>query len=483
MRFKQFILAGALALFGALPAVAQWSDQSIEAGARDHPVIVAKYGGAVSEGELTAYVNEIGQKMARLTGQAGSGWTFTVLDSPKINAFALPAGYVYVTRGLLALAHNEAELAAVLAHEITHVVENHVEKRQEAQSSAVIDGAVGALVGSIFGSGSVDDAIRENIESTLAEIGHYSQEQEFAADAGGIALLKLAGYDPMAQVTFLQAMADDAALRALIAGREYDSEKVPFFANHPAPAERLTRAAELAGDGGGRLATDRYLRHLDGMLYGQDTRQGIMRDGQFIHPVLGFTFDVAAGLRLQNSARQINILGARGATLVLSGAPIPSQNLRDYVQEWARQIPRRQRIGHRISDQRSFQVNGMPAASATIRMRRGARRGDLTLTVIAMDHRLYRFAGFVPDRSNGTAQRFEQTVRSFRRLSSVEVADLHNTVLIVRRVTAVDRLDSLLAGFPDQSYVQARFALLNRLAPGEMPEMGSLVKLLGVETP
>lgn len=484
MRLQIILALASSVVFGSVstPVLADWPETSQALGARDHPKIMARFGGAISDETLAAYVNDIGQNIAQHSSKPDELWRFIVLDSPEVNAFALPAGYVYVTRGLLALANNEAELAAVLAHEITHVIDEHVEQREAANKDAIIDGAIGALVQGIFGGDGMNNAIRDNIESAFGEIGAYSREQEFAADRGSVILLALAGYAPQAQADFLASMSANSALRAVMAGRGYDAEKVPFFANHPAPEERVSVARDLADGLQGNTNTAVYLDHIDGLIYGDSVEQGFVRGQVFSHPVLGFTFTAQDGQNIRNSARKIDITGPRGSTLIMTGAADEGGSLSRYLGQWAENIPRRERIGRRMTQVRSLSINGMEAATGSITIRRNARRGDLQLTVIRFNGQLIRFAGFSRNRDTLAKADLMDTVLTFSTLNPEQIRSLNSAQIDIHKVKRRDTAERLGASFPQPDFGAELFLVLNGMDTEDTLERGAYVKII-VESP
>jgi len=466
-------------IFVAGPAKAEWPAQSASLGAKEHPKVLQQYGGAVQNSGLSAYVSDIGARVIAVSDRPNEIWRFTVLDSPQVNAFALPGGYVYVTRGLLALANSESELAAVLAHEVIHVTEQHVEARQEAQKDALVNGALSALVTGIIGGGEnrVGNAVRSGVESALGDIGSYSKEQEFAADAGGIALLRRAGYRPAAQADFLASMSANAALKAEIAGRDFDESTTPFFANHPAPAERQLRALALAGDEDGNRGIEEYLAAIDGIIFGQSARGGFV-DGQvFTHSELGFTFEAAEGLRIQNAARQINILGPDRSTLILSGAP-DSGNLSNDLAAWAAQIPRTERISRRIDNQRRLTINGLEAITGTLRLRKRGKRSTLQMTLIRFEGNLIRFAATVQRGDTVSEALHWQTVQSFRPLAARASAQNRETYIRIHRVARGENASGLAREMAIAGYNEAWFRVLNGQSDHSEILVGQLVKLV-----
>ncbi|MCF6304234.1 MAG: M48 family metalloprotease [Rhodobacteraceae bacterium] len=475
---KRFILTISALVFSASAALAQWPEQSIEIGQRDNPKILARFGGPIQDVALAEYVARIGRDLVRVSSRSQENWTFTVLDSPEVNAFALPGGFVYVTRGLLALAKDEAELAAVLAHEISHVIDRHVEQREAGKKDALIDGALAALTQSLFGGDNLGDAIRDNLESALGDIGANSREQEFAADMAGMLLLQNAGYDPKAQADFIAAMTANSELRALMAGRGYNPEKVPFFANHPAPVEREIIARELAAGLSGDRYKARYLAAIDGIVFADNRQQGFAQGQVFLHPSMGFTFRAANGLTIRNAARQINITGPNGATLVMTGTRDTDGSLTRYLSGWADDIPRRERSGRRLSDIRNVTINGMEAATGSIALRRNGRRGDLQMTVIRFNGQLIRFAGFSRNRDRAMRDALMQTVDSFNRLDQTENPGAEQYRVMIHQVTRRDTLIDLTKGFPQPEFGIELFRLLNGLDADEQPKTGDLVKII-----
>lgn len=475
----RFFCVFALMIAGVGPALAEWPAESVAIGERDHPKVLARFGGEVQNPALSAYVAEIGARVVAGSDRAGEDWHFTVLDSHEVNAFALPGGYIYVTRGLLTLANNESELAAVLAHEITHVIEEHVEARLEAQSDALVDGAVSALVTGIFGGGEnrVGDAVRSGVETAFGQMGAYSKEQEFAADAGGITLLRAAGYRPAAQADFLAAMAANAALKAAMDGREYDETAAPMFANHPAPAERQLQALALAGNAGGQQGVEDFLAAINGMVFGQNQRAGFVRGQSFIHPKLGFFFEAAEGLRIQNGARQINILGPNRSTLVMSGGQ-GQADLQAALQAWAAQIPRRDRQGRGLNNVQRLDINGMEAITGTVNLRKRGQRSTLRMTIIRFNDGVIRFAGKARRGDESTADLLWQTVQSFEPLSEEGAAEYAQTYIEVRAVAAGETVAGLTQQIMVRGFSEAQFRVLNGLAPDENISVGQLIKLV-----
>ncbi len=439
-------------------------------GAQAHPRFLAQFGGAVSDKRLAAYVDGVGRRLVAMSDQADAPWRFTVLDSPVVNAFATPGGYVYVTRGMLALANDEAELAAVLAHEITHVVEKHSAERQ-AQSTRGTLGVIGGVVlGGLLGG---EDGAR--VAGQLAQAGaagllaQYSQDHEFAADAGGVQLLATAGYDPYAQVRILRAMAAEAELQARIAGRDYNPNRVNFFASHPATGARVRGAEDAAeatgvGPDGGNRARDALLDAIDGMVYGDTPEQGYVRGRDFIHPALRFAFRVPDGFHIVNATTRVRADGPNGARFIFDGGPAPTGSLTGYIRDiWLPQMVRSARLGP-LEALEEAQIHGEPAAIARLPVEVDGVPYAAELVVVRQGRFLHRIATLAPANDRATQSALARAARSLRPLGAEEAAALTPLRLRVLDWGPRDSLDALARRLPLPGYARERFGALNGLA-------------------
>nr|MBC8239863.1 M48 family metalloprotease [Alphaproteobacteria bacterium] len=262
-------------------------------GADEHPKIIKQFGGAYDEVQVSGYVAQIGTGLVKVSELSEEQFRFTVLNSDQVNAFALPGGYVYVTRGLIALAENEAELAGVIAHEIGHVTARHTAERYSQAMIANIGLNIAGIIGSAYG------APRETAQllsfGTQAVLSGYSREQELESDMLGVRYLGLAGYDTNAMTTFFKKMKANDELRATMTGLPTGEDSFNFASSHPRTTDRITQAIHLANNGGPtstRTDRDRFLDHIDGMIFGDDPKQGVRKGRDFIHPELRFQFTV-----------------------------------------------------------------------------------------------------------------------------------------------------------------------------------------------
>jgi predicted Zn-dependent protease len=275
--------------------------QEIEMGRDADPQIVAEYG-LYDDFELQAYVNDIGQNIAKVSHRSNLDYTVRVVDTPVVNAFALPGGYVYITRGILAHFNSEDELAGVMGHEIGHVVARH---SAEQMSRAQLAG-LGLQLGSV-----VSETFARYAQFAGVGVGllflRFSRDQESESDMLGVEYSTKLGYDANNMADFF---------RTLESMQEQSGQSLPsFLSTHPDPGDREVKVHALADEWQGKisyqpLAKDRYdyLRRIDGIVYGADPRQGYVENDRFYHPQLQFVFPVPSGWEVNNSASTVFVI-------------------------------------------------------------------------------------------------------------------------------------------------------------------------------
>jgi predicted Zn-dependent protease len=281
---------------------------------RDHARLVSAFGGEYRAPQAHALVTEIAGRLAKASTRPEEAYQVTLLDSPVVNAFALPTGRLYVTRGLLALANDTAELAAVLAHEIAHVTLRHADARTELEARSVL---VSRVVADVLNDPVAGALVRDRSRFSLAS---FSRAQELEADQAGIKTLAKAGYDPYGAVRFLHALGRSSALRA---GAEA-STTPDILSTHPSTPERVAlgvqSARRIGAPGLGEGDRARYLAAIDGLAYGDNPADGIIRGRRFIHARLGVAFEAPEGLALENTAQAVLGSSADGSRRLLFDA-------------------------------------------------------------------------------------------------------------------------------------------------------------------
>src|SRR5262245_3613222 len=303
---------------------------------REASVQVEREIGLVRDPELTRYVDAIGQRLAAESPRRDVRYEFRVADMPEPKAFALPGGYVYVSRGLLALANDEDELANVIGHEIGHVAARHAAQRETRQLGVGVLTAVGAVAGAILGGVPGAEMVGQLGQVAGAGlIASYGRDQERQADEVGQKLAAEAGWDPDAMADFLATLGRDAVART---GAEHHPS---FLDSHPQPAERSAtaraRAEGLARAPSSPVARDRvdFLRRIEGIVVGPDPREGVFRDGLFLHPELDFALAFPPGWETQNGKSAVGAISPRRDALVLLEGQGPPGDPRAAASRWA----------------------------------------------------------------------------------------------------------------------------------------------------
>ena len=478
MRTVKFVMLGfALALAGCTTNPATGKSQlatlmspadEAQAGADAHPKIVAAYGGIYNDARVGQYVANVTARIGKASDSPGMNYRVTVLNSPVVNAFALPGGYVYVTRGLLALVDDEAELAGVLGHEIGHVIARHGAQRQTAALGASV---IGAVLGAVVGNQALNQAVGLGGQGLLAG---YSRDQEYEADALGVRYLSKAGYDPYAQADFLVTMEEQSKLQALVMGQKYE-DATNWLASHPATPERVAAARRHAADtgairGAGERDRNKLMRAIDGIIYGDSPDQGIVRGRTFVHPVERIRFEAPPQFTIVNGAEAVLVQGPDKTVAKFdSGAKSPTVDIVTYLTRvWA--------SGIQLSQVERFTVNGMAAASATTKI--GAYNGRL-VAIEAEPGKVYRFLmGTMPQTGTRYERALRDLVMSFKRLSVAEaraIKPLHIRVVTAKSGDTAATLAARMA-YPD--YRVERFRTLNGLAAGEALKAGTLYKII-----
>ncbi|TIU79218.1 MAG: metalloprotease, partial [Mesorhizobium sp.] len=247
-----------------------------------HPRILATYGGEYSDPKLERMVAKVVGNLTVVSANPTQTYRITILNSPNVNAFALPGGYLYVTRGLLALANDSSELAAVIAHEMGHVTANHGLQRQQLEAE---EGLATKVVSDVLGDSPTAKAALIRGKLRLAQ---FSRNQELQADAIGIKSIGEAGYDPYAAGRFLQSMSAYTDFRSVSGATD---ASLDFLATHPNTPQRIELAQRLARNFGppgvGTRDRDAFLAGIDGLLYGDTPEEGYVRGQTFLHPGLG----------------------------------------------------------------------------------------------------------------------------------------------------------------------------------------------------
>lgn len=452
-------------------------------GAQAHPQLMAEFGEAY-KGPQAAYVTRIGQRIAVQSGMsnATSDFTITLLNSPVNNAFAIPGGYVYVTRQLLALMNDEAELAGVLGHEVGHVAARHSKRRQNAATRNAVLGVLGAVLGGAIGDnggllGSIGGLLQNNSMqlAQLATLG-FSRGQELEADQLGAQYLVSAGYDPAALASMLSSLANQTALDARVAGR--DARSLPAWAStHPDPASRVQRASaiarQIAPARPGVRNADAFLAAIDGVMYADDPAQGVIEANEFLHPDLKLRFSVPAGFGMQNGATAVSIAGTGGQAQFSFDRYAGDFNA--YIDAVYTKLGGKQKIPY--GQIRLTTVNGLPAAYASATVAQQGQQ-SVDVTVFAYEFAVDRAYHFVAVTPAGQMRTFDPMFASVRRMSDADARAVRPRQLRVVTVGRNDTMASLAGRMAFSTYQADRFQVLNGFTNSTALRPGQKVKIV-----
>lgn len=421
---------------------------------------------AAANDPVSIYVRGVFDRLVKASGENRS-WSIQVLNVPEVNAFALPDGRVYVTRGLLMLLDNEAQLAAVVGHEMAHVTARHAERRRALRQRNV-DAAV-----SVARTTGDPRLARDVVALGVLDERAYSRDQEFEADRIGIALLARAGYDPDAATAALARLREHDLLEARLAARSPDTVDggSNMMSTHPRTVDRVKAARDVvaASRAGGETNRERYLQAIDGMLFGDEPRQGFVRGRNFLHPDMGFAFTVPPGYRLRNSPSSVMALGPDEAGMLFTCRPGAGEGpMVDTMRRLLPSVP--------LADARETMINGMEAAIGQ-RPRGVGNDEDFRAVAIRFTPNvcvfLMRSVAFKqPDRG----AEMVRAAQSFRRLSPGERGQLRPHKLQIVTVSAGDTPRSLAARMPLGENSLDWFNTINGLEPGATLQPGQRVK-------
>jgi len=452
----------------------------IETGRQQHQQVLAEYG-VVSDARVQTLVNDIGQRLARNSERPQLEWHFTVLDSPEVNAFALPGGYIYVTRGIMAYMDSEADLAGVIGHEIGHVTARHSAQRATRAQTAGLGVLAATVLGAILEGKGVSGAgqVASDLSQSAAAgyIAHYSRDQESQADKLGAEYLSRAGYNPRNMVDVLEVLRNQDRYQADLAraqGRNPEQGS-DWLASHPSSEQRVRdmqqTVAQYQGRSYGAENRNAYLQLVNGMAFGESREQGVTRGRTLYHEPLGFAITAPEGWSIQNQADAIALVNAeRNAGLVLQLAPAKAGSTPDEIARNLVEQPRTDR----------YSIHGMPAThfAGTKRDEQGRAQALEGTVVTGPGNRNYVFVYAAADANALQRARsgLQQAESSFRPLTASDRAAARPWAL--RTVPYPRGGFAELARSSPLPHAEQMLRLLNGFYAGGQPQPGQLVKIV-----
>ncbi len=436
--------------------------QEIAIGRRDDALVRKQYQ-VYPDKALQDYINRVGQRLARDSDRPNLQYHFTVLDSPEVNAFALPGGYVYITRGILAYLNSEAELAAVLGHEIGHVAARHGVRQQSAAEAANL----GLSIASIFVP-EINTNVGYNLSNILggALLSGYGREHELEADRLGAKYMARADYDPQAMIKVLSLLKAQEEFDAVVAKQEgrQPNHYHGLFASHP---DNDTRLKQVVGEASHLTVAhpyeghNTYLQQIVGLVFKDSDNQGVVRDNKFMHAGLGLALTFPRGWHVQNQPNQLLAVSPQGeAVIQLKADNKPNGTPFDYV--------RRMTGARNGIDTRD--INGLPAAVVTL--------PDSITGVIYLHGKAYVIQGRAKSRAAFDSYRDEMrfAINSFHALSAAERKQAQPLRITLITARPGDTYARLAAYSPLGKNAESYLRLINGAYPKGEPAPGQLIK-------
>ncbi|MCB0570396.1 MAG: M48 family metalloprotease [Phaeodactylibacter sp.] len=442
-------------------------NQEIALGQQSDPSIIASFG-VYQDDAIQRFIDEKGQAMAKISHRPELKYEFKVLDSPVVNAFALPGGFVYFTRGILAHFNNEAEFAGVLGHEIGHITARHSAKQYSRQMLAQVGLIAGMVLSEDFRQ--YADVAQTGLSLLFLK---YGRDAESQSDRLGVEYSTKVGYDAREMADFFN------TLKRL---SDQSGNSIPtFLSTHPDPADRNQKVAKEARVWQSKVSEysfevnrNEYLRMIDGLVYGEDPRQGYVEGNTFYHPELKFTFPIPSGWQTANMASQVQIAPEDGNAvllLTLSGEKSLSAAADAMLQQY--QLTQISRQNER--------VNGLSALSVTAEQaNQDAQQVIRTLAyLIEYNGMIYQFMGLSYQQNFNTySGRFKQAMEGFRQLTDASKMNVKpERVKVVR----IDRNTTLQNALKDEGIPSSRheeMAILNGMELNGNLTKGMLIKVI-----
>lgn len=432
--------------------------REIEMG-RQFSEIVTQQFGIYDDDNLQAYVDSVGQELAAVSERPQLPWSFQVVDDPVINAFALPGGPIYLARGIMAHFNSEAEMASVLGHELGHITARHIVEAMSRQQLAQIGFTAGMIA---------VPAIRPFGNVLSSGIGllflKYSRDDESQSDLLGHRYMTRLGYDPVSAVDMF---------KILERQRRATGRSVPEWqASHPNPGNRIADAeGRAAADGypGGTVRRNEYLRHIEGLVVGEDPTQGYFEDDRFLHPDLRFQLDFPAGWERQNKPSDVTAISPNEDAIVeltLAAGQMPTEAADEFFgDKGVRQRSRADRT-----------INGLSAVMGGFRA--STRGGTIEGLVLFIRHRdlTYQILGYSSSSRFGRySPEFERVLESFAPLTDERLLDVERKRIEIVEVPKSMTVETFDDRFPSTIPFD-ELLLLNGWLPGQRIEEGILVK-------
>lgn len=438
--------------------------QEIRMGQQAHADIVKQYG-LYNDTSIGNWFTERGSSMSKVTHRPNLPWTFTVLDSPVVNAFAVPGGYVYVTRGILANFNDEAQFAGVLGHECGHVTARHTASRYSKAQLANL----GVAIGTIFSETFTQYAQLASFGTTLLFL-KYSRDDERQADQLGVEYSSQSGYDAIAMSEFFY---------TLERMRPEGAALPEWTSTHPDPGDRIKATRTMAQkfqqthtDITFARNAEFYLDLVDGLVYGDDPRQGYVKNGMFHHPQMSFSFPVPDGWKVTNMPAEVRMMPENEEGMLIftvAEGDTPAGAASSFAEA----------NGVTAASQESITVNSMSGYRVTGTMGDEEQQYGIVSNFISMDGKVFAFHGLtsVSGLPNYT-DKFDSTARGFSRLTDSSLINVSPRTIEIRKVPGTRTFAGALNEFGVPQDQHENLAVLNGRELNDSLSAGTRLKII-----
>lgn len=448
-------------------------EQEVQLGASYDPQVIATFG-EYPDKSLAAFMQAKGTEVGKISHRPNIEYHVKVLDSPVVNAFAVPGGYIYLTRGILAQLNNEAELMGVMSHEIGHVAARHTVSQQSKQTLGQL-----LLIGGMIASEKFAQYAQYAMQGMQLLFLRFSRDDEREADRLGVEYSSKIGYDAHKMADFFQVL-NKMSLS------ESEGGVPTFMSTHPDPGDRYNAVNKKATEWQAKLNLpvwkvnqDSYLQMINGIVYGEDPRQGYVEGNIFYHPELKFQFPFPSGWQLHNTPLQVTMIPGDGKALILF--TLSQQKNLDAAADSAIA-----QIGLTIQDRRKITVNSLPAIATLCKQAvqdqsTGAVQNNMVLSYfINYNNLIYVFHSVSAEVDFGNYSRlFESTMAGFSRLTDASKINVKPKTVQVVKVQRTGTLANAFSNLGVRQAQQEELALLNNLELNSQVQAGKLIKIIG----
>jgi predicted Zn-dependent protease len=445
--------------------------QEINIGSEYDPQVVSTFGEYKND-PLLALIQQRGNEMGLISHRPKLEYHFRILDTPVINAFAVPGGYIYLTRGILAQFNNEAEMLGVLAHEMGHITARHTVSSQAKQQVGQL-----LLIGGMIASEEFRQYGEYAMQGMQLLFLSFSRDNEREADRLGVEYTSKIGYDASKMADFYRVL--------IKMNLDPEHGGIPtFMSTHPDPGDRYNSVNQDAAKWKEKLEfpswkvnEDSYLQLIDGMVYGEDPRQGFVEGNVFYHPDLKFKFPFASGWQIENSPLQVRMAPKDGKALMIFTIA-PQKSLEEAVQATL------QGLQVTAQDSKSITINGMPAvvtiSNQVSQDQSTGQENTIKIMSCFIDKQgtYYVFHGVSSEADFNTYTRsFESTMMNFDKLTDSAMLNKQPKRISVKKVQRAGSLADVLRSFGVQQQDMEEFSFLNNMELTDQIPVGKLLKI------